>query len=235
MSMLDISGATGRLKVLVDRLSAAWAAKLDTLHTNYTAARAGYLDKLNLAGKATDDAVWTNARAALLDNIGTSGMPVIANGIFGTKPTRNYNTTLTGASAYYPSPLVRFLTDCCTAVACANLTTTYVTKLNLTGKGYIDFLAIARYYDGYGTTIKVTIDGVVAMELTLNSGGTGLWSVMSAIGDVAGLPPSAQGDLHNEQIILEQIPFFSSFVVEVKASAGTTSDATLYYHGRKTA
>lgn len=66
--MIDLLlGVPKQLSDLLTRLSATWAAKLDTLHTAYTAARAGYLDKLNLTGKAVDDAVWTATKAGYLD------------------------------------------------------------------------------------------------------------------------------------------------------------------------
>lgn len=47
--MIDfLAGVPGKLKTLLDRLSATWAAKVDTLHdTRLTATRAGYLDRLD--------------------------------------------------------------------------------------------------------------------------------------------------------------------------------------------
>lgn len=67
--MIDLLlGVPKQLSDLLTRLSATWAAKLDTLHdSRLTSARAGYLDKLNLSGKALDDAMWTNAKAGYLD------------------------------------------------------------------------------------------------------------------------------------------------------------------------
>ena len=73
--MIDISGATGRLKVLVDRLSVAWAAKLDALYTGLSAGtRMANLDRLDAnvsatapASTALNNAVWTNAKAGFLD------------------------------------------------------------------------------------------------------------------------------------------------------------------------
>lgn len=69
--MIDLlAGVPKQLADLLTRLTATWAAKLDTLHdSRLTSARAGYLDKLNLSGKATDDTIYTTARAAQLDRV----------------------------------------------------------------------------------------------------------------------------------------------------------------------
>lgn len=96
--MIDLlMGVPKQLADLLTRLSATWAAKVDTLHdSRLTAGRAGYLDKLNLAGKATDDAVWTNAKAGYLD-MAVSGVARIKNIQYGTVsvPFNNYSATAT--------------------------------------------------------------------------------------------------------------------------------------------
>ncbi len=74
--MLDfLAGVPGRLKTLTDRLSATWAAKLDTLHdSRLTSARAGYLDKLNVSGSVANGADWTATRAGYLDLLNAGGV-----------------------------------------------------------------------------------------------------------------------------------------------------------------
>ena len=44
-------------------------SKLTQLRTGLTDARMGYIDKLNLTGKATDDSIYTSARATKIDNL----------------------------------------------------------------------------------------------------------------------------------------------------------------------
>jgi len=86
-----LAGLPGKLKTLTDRLSATWASKLDTLHdSRLTAARAGYLDKLNISGNVANGTDYTATRAGYLDllNTGAAGtVKSIQTGYINTLPS----------------------------------------------------------------------------------------------------------------------------------------------------
>lgn len=150
--MIDLLlGVPKQLNDLLTRLSATWAAKLDTLYTAYTATRAGYLDKLNLSGKAVDDAVWTNARAAQLDRV---ARPPIAM----TAP----DSSIGVAAA---NPVQTIIEQLCDSIS-NNGSNSY------SGSGVLT-LAMIHNSSGsnYTPTVTITIDGTVVINraLTLNA------------------------------------------------------------------
>lgn len=72
-------GIGGRLKTLGARLSATWAAKLDTLATNWTATRAAKVDNLDAA--ITSRLASADARLAALDATISSRLATAINSI----------------------------------------------------------------------------------------------------------------------------------------------------------
>jgi hypothetical protein len=107
-----LAGVPGKLKTLTDRLSATWAAKLDTLHdARLTATRAGYIDRLDAAistratpaqvasaqlsgviksiqtGSITLTGVTT--AVATITSVNTSKAVVLCNGVYGDETALN--------------------------------------------------------------------------------------------------------------------------------------------------
>jgi hypothetical protein len=218
--MIDfLLGVPGKLKTLTDRLTATWAAKLDTLHdSRLTATRAGYLDKLNLSGKATDDAVWTNARAGYLDKLNidpTRDAPIATN----------FPTPLTsGAGANAPS-MDTF--DYRTVMGCVQATTTSATlvdAVNITGSGVLNFVVTGTNSGGGGyPQIQIIIDGVTIVDFT---GASSPSSARVIVGGVVGSStvPTC--------ITFDQIPFKSSLVIRHRNTSSNTT--TTYYKLRRT-
>lgn len=202
--MIDfLAGVPGKLKTLIDRLTSTWAAKLDTLHdTRLTVARAGYLDKLNLAGKATDDATWTNARAAYLDNINRA--PTSAGAVTG--PGQRGETT--ASSALY---LARQFP----VVAGSG------TILNVSGRGVCTFLACMHATNTGSTSFNLIIDGTTIMTVVVSTG----YGVTAMIG---GLVAGDNGDANYgatyaellSGVPCEQIRFETSLQVTSSSANG---------------
>lgn len=87
----------GKLKALSDRLSSVWSAKLDTLATDYTTARAAKLDRLDVASStlapaasALSTAVWTPTLASNLALMTAAPISSIV------KSVRHYSVNLAG-------------------------------------------------------------------------------------------------------------------------------------------
>ena len=215
--MIDfLLGVPGKLKTLTDRLTSTWAAKLDTLHdSRLTATRAGYLDKLNLSGKATDDAVWTSARAGYLDKVNidpTRDAPIAAD----------FPVPLTSGADTYAPYINNF--DYRMVMGCVQATTTstsLVDVVNITGSGVLNFVVAGA--SNSTLQIQVIIDGVTVADLT----GTG--SALYArviVGAVIGSTTVPTG------ITFDQIPFKSSLVIKHRNTSGATT--TTYYKLRRT-
>lgn len=209
--MIDfLAGVPGKLNTLLNRLTATWAAKLDTLHdSRLTSARAGYMDKLNVVGKVVDDAVWTPARAAQLDLTDTlSGTAPKVNGLRATKVQFRHGTeveyALERAGEY---------------VAINGVKNVYAPLLSITGAGRISFLVVLGPTSVHSLTgVRITVDGTNIYEI--NSGfsagdgsvGYGLCPIGVCATDTSSLPKTVaigQG---------MPVPFKASFLVEVKTS-----------------
>jgi hypothetical protein len=216
--MIDfLLGVPGKLKTLIDLLSATWAAKLDTLHdSRITAARAGYLDKLNLSGKATDDAVWTNARAGYLDKVNidpTRDAPIAAN----------FPTPLTDGAGSNAPYINNF--DYRMVMGCVQATTTsaaLVDVVNITGSGVLNFV-VTGSGGGY-PQIQIIIDGVTVVDLTGTSSAA---TARVIVGAVFGSTTAPTG------ITFDQIPFKSSLVIRHRNTLSGSQTIT-YYKLRRT-
>lgn len=198
--MIDfLAGVPGKLKTLIDRLTSTWAAKLDTLHdTRITSTRAGYLDKLNLAGKATDDATWTNARAAYLDNI--NRVPTAGTSIgVGQRPESDNSADI-------------FLSRQFPAVDGSG------TVLNISGRGVLTFLAAQHTSNTGSTSFDLIIDGSTLMTINVAT----LRGVQAMVGAlVAG--EDGGGAIYNTVVSgvpCEQIRYNTSLQVTSSTSSG---------------
>lgn len=202
-------GVPGKLKTLLDRLSSTWAAKLDTLYTDYTAARATKLSSLDAAiTSRAAAATWTSALATYLADVarrkpcasiinyysagGTSG-PLGLGSIL--EKEANVKSTLCGALT-------------------AN---TLATVINRTGDGCVNFLA-ANSVDATARTIrmKVTIDGVAVFDATTNS----IAAMHSGLVAVGGAEYYAGGP--GFEYYFGRLEYDASFKVEIASSLTET-------------
>jgi len=153
-------GVLGKLKTLADRLSATWAAKLDTLATNYTTARAALIDNIDAAvTTVASAATWTSALATILATAArrkpmTSIINYYSSG--GVDGTFGYGNGLSDRAANVLGVLSGALTA-----------TVLATVIDRTGSGAVFFLA-ASVMDTTSRTIriKVTVDGTVVFDAT---------------------------------------------------------------------
>lgn len=191
-----LAGVPGKLKTLLDRL---------------TAARAGYLDRLDAtissraaASTALSNATWTNTRAGKLDLIKQSPVdsPPAADG-------------LSGAVLSYTSP------PDYRVVGGAQFTTgstTLVTALSVTGAGVLNFLTVTGGSD-IGAQVVITIDGVVALNTTF-SGAAAQSTTMVIVGAF----------MQSYSIALDQVPFRSSLLVQVRATGSSRTVTVVSKH-----
>lgn len=99
---------------------------------------------------------------------------------------------------------------------------TLKTILSLTGRGMIDWLAVAESSGAYTDRIKITVDGNVIYDSTKAMPGTGYGYVV--LGSAAAL---GSGDYF---VTKRPVYFDATFLVEV-ASTSASSTQTLYYAG----
>lgn len=156
-------GVPGKLKTLTDRLSATWAAKLDTLATNYTTARAALIDNIDAAvTTAADAAAWTSALAALLGSAARR-RPV-------TSIVNYYSAGGVSGQFGYGGGIAEIAANVRGVLSGALTANTLATVINRTGAGAVFFLA-ATVMDTTSRTvrIKVTVDGTVVFDATSNA------------------------------------------------------------------
>lgn len=148
-----LAGVPGKLKALNDRLTSTWAAKLDALRTGLTDVRMGYLDKLNITGKAASSA----EVGACAQKTDPSLAPPI---LLCAGLTSGYDQMQTSVYALL-APASPFTS--------ANATTTSWTDvINYTGAGVLEMLCAK--IDAHATSagaFEVIIDGVTAYTGTL--------------------------------------------------------------------
>lgn len=139
-----LAGVPGRLKALTDRLSATWAAKLDTLHTLWTATLAARIDT-TISSRATPADV-----ATAVATLGPLLRPPLAGGM--PAPVQ-----FDAPNAYALSLLqLQLSNDACGAAA-----DTWEDVINVAGAGHIAALiSYNRAPVGANThTVEVIVDG----------------------------------------------------------------------------
>jgi hypothetical protein len=141
-----LAGIPGRLKTLVDRLTAGRAAALDNLDAAITSRAA--------ASTAVSNVNYTSGRAALLDNLTYVAEQESTSAII------NYCS----AGGVLVDPTNAGAVDILPGAVTANVLKTVISE---TGRGRIDYLAIGN---GLGSTktirLKITIDGNVVFDAT---------------------------------------------------------------------
>jgi len=201
-------------------------ANLATLLANWPSTKAALLDQAISsrapAATALDNTVWTNARAALLDQLATLlGYAQINN----TCPIHNPPTVLSPAPARisftgYPGPTAGL-----GIIDYATVGSGYHTVITETGRGVIDYLSM-HFLSGApagGSTFgcRLTIDGVVVFNSTtlLSNTDTGFGCQLFGVWNSLGLYGEA-------------IPFYSQFLFEVFGSAASATLRTQYSYYR---
>ena len=255
--LVQVSNWVGALNT---RLSSTWAAKLDTLNTNYTATRAGYIDNLDAAistraaaSTALSNATWTSTRAAALDNLTAFSKPTSrpqnAPHIVATIPTELWSSVSRGYSVSY---FKNSGAETFWSIDAANLIgaqpaatqTTFLTILDITsGSGVLQFVFNAP---GFGpaasafdaTDVKVTIDGNVVVDTSTDTNGRNTRSAgVALVGKhVWQVSPDGAGatGLTGTFEPAAGIPFTSSCKIEMKyvANSGGFRN-TLYFAYRR--
>ena len=164
-------GIPGKVKTLLDRL---------------TAARAGYLDRLDAtvssraaAATALSTAQWTNALATALGKVGTMGLlvPPKAGGLVAGR-------LLDYSDIYLITDPSSFTTNAAALGIGAQTATTnsatYVDAVNYTGSGYVDFLAFIG-----GTTRGIEFDIIIDGVTVLASGSADAYKVALPVGSMS--------------------------------------------------
>ncbi|MFZ3042056.1 MAG: hypothetical protein WA108_09750, partial [Thiobacillus sp.] len=153
--MIDISGASGRLKALAALLSATWAAKLDSIHSGLSAGtRMANLDRLDttVASRAPENtalsnATWTAALAASLAKLEDTPNTQLL------RPT----TYIAVTTAHLDYHFIReFVTG----------STTWADAINITGSGIVEHISHILIASTTARTayIQVEVDGVVVWD-----------------------------------------------------------------------
>lgn len=201
--MIDISGATGRLKAVYDylvaNLSVARAAKIDNLDAAIST-RAG-------ASTALSSATWTGTRAGYLDKIeGPTDAP----------PTWHSASSgaITSTSNLNPPAVLQI----CTVGADVSASV-YTTTLSVSGRGVLTFAAL--YFDAYSGNgyMRIIIDGVTIIEQSTNAS--------YAFGAVVGAMVETSVGIY--AIPCEQIPFRTSLQIQIRTNGPGTVRAFWRY------
>ena len=142
-----LAGVPGKLKTLIDRLTATRAANLDKLDANITTRAA--------ASTALTNAVWTDARAGKLDKIDgieadaqyCTDDPTSRAPIAGGLPSNVSTVSTLGIQGVAPSQI------------------TAGSSHSYSGAGVLEFVALHNNSgSGVSGSLTVTIDGVVALS-----------------------------------------------------------------------
>lgn len=202
-----LGGAVAAVKAVVDAI----ATNVTSLVTNMTTV----LARIPSSGRAINDGVWTDAKAALLDaaiSTRAASSPLLlapmASGLVATAAT--------GSGMTYTSSLAGYGVLLYSA---ANATS-YQTVLSVSGSGVLNFVSFGA--GNSPPTLKITIDGVVAYETAGFTSGQDY----QVVGSVIQSGGTALG------VSLEHIPFKTSLLIEVKAAAAIGTAYVRYKYWR---
>lgn len=199
-------GVPGKLKTLLDRLTATRAGLLDNLDAA--------ISTRALASTALSNATWTGALASLL-NAFVSSNPLLeapkAGGLtaVGVGTLSLSLSSLSSAQVYWGSLCDSFH---------SNSAATWSDAVNYTGSGVLEFVLWSSY-SGSGTcSIEIIIDGVTCLSYT-SAYLSGTWEMRCAVG-------AAQyyndGTTFHSFACPGYIPFRTSLQIRTKAISGST-------------
>jgi len=198
-------GVPGKLKTLIDRLTSARAAKIDNLDAAVTT-RAP-------ASTALSNGVWTDARAGKLDNAAQNTDPYLASPSELVPSNPGASTNVTTINIGSISGLSNGTTT----------STSFVDIVNYSGKGVLEFCALAIYQEL--CYMKLIVDGVTLADFSLDPSASN-WAAKAAVGLYLNTSSFTT-------IALSQIPFKTS--LQIQARVSTTGTAYVYYKYRKSA
>lgn len=209
--LAPFAGVPGKLKTLIDRLTAARASNLDDIDTTVSS-RAP-------SSTALSTATWTGTKAGYIDSAisdrasQTSLDTMAGEQVLNMPPTNTL--TYAGLTRTSANPALRIAESVATGALTA---ATYVTVLNVTSSKGVVSLAMAYHVDAtsHALSIRITVDGVIIREYTEDTHTTA-GSGLVVIG--------------GELCQAEKIPFLSSLKIEVKSDATLTSGKVRHiYH-----
>jgi len=203
-----LAGLPGQLATLTTRLSATWAAKLDTVAGLVTSTWAAKLDALaanftsTISGRI-DAAITTRApdTSPLLT-------PPKANGMVMYSQTNGQVQMGALISASWPWWISH---------ASGNVGTTFADVVNATGAGVVDFAAVQLAVSGSSATLymDIIIDGATVISFAASSIGNGVGAGAILIGSVGG------NQTYGFTPVFEPIPYKTSLQIRVKSSSAT--------------
>lgn len=207
-----LAGVPGKLKTLIDRLTATRAANLDNLNATVSSRAA--------ASTALSNAVWSDARAAKLDMLPIVD-PVSESPIAADWPTLSF-----GGFGTSDAEIVKRVVG---GVAFATSSASLVDVVSVTGRGVLSFVAVMTPAVAQTLQLQIIIDGVTVLDATggPSSAISNAWAV--AVGTLNIESASAL------QAGLDQIPFRSSLVIKLRAAEGAGGDRKCVYRLRRTA
>lgn len=190
-----LAGVPGKLKTLLDRLTATRAANLDRLDADVST-RAP-------ASTALSNAVWTDTRAGLLDTLNAlptpDGRPPISDGLYPAP------TSVLGATSDLPGfTLSSFRSSVGTS-----------TVVNISGAGVLQYTALRIQTTATGQNVaaelRLTIDGVEhSVSLVSNLTNSNITRYLV-------------GYVNGSTVALDAVPFRESLKIELICSAITGS------------
>lgn len=204
-----LAGVPGKLKTLIDRLTATRAANLDNLNATISSRAA--------ASTALSSAVWTDTRAGKLDLLPlvdpvaespiATGWPPLVFGGFGTTDAEAVRRVVGG-------------------VVFTTASLSLVDVVSITGRGVLNFVAITTTNATSSAQLQIIVDGVTLLDATGGGASNNQWAV--AVGALNIESVSAV------QVSLDQIPFRSSLVIKLRGTSGA-GDRKCVYRLRRTA
>jgi len=210
--LAPFAGVPGKLKTLIDRLTATRAANLDNLNatvgsravastallnTVWTSAKAAFLD-VALSSRASQASLDTMAAAQILSAPPVQLIPRTVDGVTLESESQVSQTRSFGRK-YSPSLTIG----------------TWYTLINISGAGVLNWFSV---YESHSTSknvsIRITLDGVVCLDMA-SSGNISNNSGHVAVGFFNG---------SNYAVAPDFIPYISSLKIEVKSNvAGNLS------------
>ena len=192
--------------------------KLATLSTNITTLLRRVSANVALAATALSSADWTTARAGYLDklnvtgNVAREGTPLLTPPMAGGIVPYSAANGQVSMGATIPTSWPQWISHASGAVG-----TTFTDVVNITGSGVVNFAAVQLAASGASPTLymDVIIDGAttISFATAANSSAVGIGPIL--IGSVGG------NVTYGFTPVFEDIPFKVSLQIRVKSSSAT--------------
>lgn len=211
-----LAGVPGKLKTLIDRLTAARAANLDKLDANISTRAA--------ASTALSNATWNGTLAANLGALTTARaakldlLPII-NPVAESPIAANW-------PALSSAPFSRTADVVCTVVGGTTFSTSSTSLVNvvtITGRGVLNFVAVTQMSYTGTLQLQIIIDGVTVLDAT-GGGSANDWAV--AVGTL-NIGSNISTDT-TVNVGLDQVPFRSSLAIKMRVASGSGNRYCVY-------